>query len=204
MSDSPPERDVEWTASGADAAWKHLQRVWRMADEISQSADAGTVDAKEVLALQKATHRAIDVVTAGIEGFAFNKSVAGLYQFTNTLAKSKAGKASKIEAMKIMAQMMQPMTPHLAEEIWAAMGGKGLVAQALWPKVDPAMLVDDTVILPIQINGKRRDEIEVSADISKEELEKIVLANDAVLRALDGNVPKKLIIVPGRIVNVVI
>ncbi len=204
MSDSPPERDVEWTASGADAAWKHLQRVWRMADEISQSADAGSSEPKEVLVLQKATHRAVDAVTAGIEGFAFNKSVAGLYQFTNTLAKSKADKATKVEAMKVMAQMMQPMTPHLAEEIWAAMGGAGLVAQAPWPKADPAMLVDDTVTMPIQINGKRRDEIEVSADISKEELEKIVMANDAVQRALDGNAPKKLIIVLGRIVNVVI
>ncbi len=204
MSDSPPERDVEWTAAGADAAWKHLQRVWRMADEISQSNDAGAVDAKEALALQKAAHRAIDDVTKGIEGFAFNKSVAGLYQFTNTLAKSKADKATKVEAMKSIAQMMQPMTPHLAEEIWAVMGGTGLVANAPWPKVDPAMLVDDTVTMPIQINGKRRDEIEVSADISKEELEKIVMANDSVLRALDGNAPKKLIIVPGRIVNVVI
>jgi len=205
MSDSPPERDVEWTAAGADAAWKHLQRVWRMADEISQGNDlGGATDANEVQALQKATHRAIDDVTNGIEGFAFNKSVAGLYQFTNTLAKSKADKATKIEAMKVMAQMMQPMTPHLAEEIWTAMGGTGLVAQAPWPAVDPAMLVDDTVTLPIQINGKRRDEVEVSADISKEELEKIVMANDSVQRALDGNALKKLIIVPGRIVNVVI
>ncbi len=204
MSDSPPERDVEWTAAGADAAWKHLQRVWRLADEISQSTDVDKADAKQVKDLQKATHRAIDDVTSGIEGFAFNKSVAGLYQFTNTLAKSNADKATKIEAMKVMAQMMQPMTPHLAEEIWAVMGGTGLVAQAPWPKVDPAMLKDDTVTLPIQINGKRRDEIEVSADISKEELEKLVMANQTVERALDGSAPKKLIIVPGRIVNVVI
>ncbi len=204
MSDSPPERDVEWTAAGADAAWKHLQRVWRMADEISQSDDVAKADAKQVQALQKAIHHAIDAVTNGIEGFAFNKSVAALYQFTNTLAKSKADKATKVEAMQVMAQMMQPMTPHLAEEIWAAMGGTGLVAQAPWPKLEPAMLVDDTVTLPIQINGKRRSEIEVSADISKEELEKIVLSHDTVQRALDGNAPKKLIIVPGRIVNVVI
>jgi leucyl-tRNA synthetase len=204
MSDSPPERDVEWTASGADAAWKHLQRVWRMADEIGESDDTSSSEAKETLALQKATHRAIDDVTNGIEGFAFNKSVAGLYQFTNTLAKSKADKATKTEAMKVMAQMMQPMTPHLAEEIWGAMGGTGLVSQAAWPKVDPSMLVDDTVTLPIQINGKRRDVIEVSSTISKEELEKLILAHETVLRALDGNAPKKVIVVPGRIVNVVV
>lgn len=204
MSDSPPERDVEWTASGADAAWKHLQRVWRIADEICESTDAGSSEPKEMLALQKATHRAVDDVTNGIEGFAFNKSVAALYQFTNTLAKSKADKAAKTYAMKIMAQMMQPMTPHLAEEIWATMGGTDLVALAPWPKVDPAMLVDDSVTLPIQINGKRRDEMEVSTSISKEELEKLVMANETVLRALDGKAPKKVIIVPGRIVNVVV
>ncbi len=204
MSDSPPERDVEWTAAGADAAWKHLQRVWRMADELGESNDTSTPDPKEVQALQRAMHRAIDEVTSGIEDFAFNKSVAGLYQFTNTLAKSKADRATKVEAMKVIAQLMQPITPHLAEEVWATMGGKGLVAQSAWPKVDPAMLVDDTVTLPIQINGKRRDEIEVSADISKEELEKLVMANQNVQRALNGNTPKKVIIVPGRIVNVVI
>jgi leucyl-tRNA synthetase len=202
MSDSPPERDVEWTAAGADAAWKHLQRVWRLTDEISHGSDAG--DPKANLELQKAMHRAIEDVTQGIEGFAFNKSVAALYQFTNILAKSKADKATKTDAMLALAQMMMPTTPHLAEEVWATLGGQGLVSQAPWPQVDPSMLVDDTVTLPIQINGKRRDEIEVAADISKEELEKIVLANDAVQRALNGNAPKKLIIVPGRIVNVVI
>ena len=204
MSDSPPERDVEWTAAGADAAWKHLQRVWRMAYELGESNDASTTDPKEVQALQRAMHRAIDEVTSGIESFAFNKSVAGLYQFTNTLAKSKADRTTKVDAMKVIAQLMQPITPHLAEEVWITIGGKGLVAQAPWPKVDPAMLVDDTVTLPIQINGKRRDEIEVSADISKEALEKLVMANQNVQRILDGNTPKKVIIVPGRIVNVVI
>ncbi len=204
MSDSPPERDVEWTVSGADAAWKHLQRIWRITDEICESEDADSSEPKEALALQKATHRTLDEVTKGIEGFAFNKSVAALYQLTNTIAKSKADKTTKSDAMKVMAQMMQPMTPHLAEEMWNTLGGDGLVSQAQWPVVDPDMLVDDTVTMPIQINGKRRDEIEVSASITKEELEKIVLAHDSVVRALDGNAPKKLIVVPGRIVNVVV
>jgi len=203
MSDSPPERDVEWTASGADASWKHLQRVWRLADEIIAGAESAGDD-KATLALQKATHRAVDDVTKGIEGFAFNKAVATLYQYTNTVAKSGAGKSAKVEAMQTMALMMQPMTPHLAEEVWSVMGGEGLVSQASWPVVDPAMLVDDTIVMPIQINGKRRDEMEVDKSISKEELEKLVLTNKTVLRALDGNAPKKLIVVPGRIVNVVI
>ena len=203
MSDSPPERDVEWTAAGAEAAWKHLQRIWRMADEIS-STEEGTSVPDEALALAKATHRAIDDVTKGIEGFAFNKAIAKLYEFTNTLQKSKAGKADKEAAMQVMAQLMQPMTPHLAEEVWALMGGAGMVTTTPWPVVDPAMLVDDTITLPIQINGKRRSEIKVAKDLPKSEVEKLALADEAVIRALDGNAPKKLIVVPGRIINVVI
>ncbi|MDA1284850.1 MAG: leucine--tRNA ligase [Proteobacteria bacterium] len=200
MSDSPPERDVEWTASGAEAAWKHLQRIWRMTDEIHAAGEGGEPDP----ALEKATAKAIDEVTKGIEEFAFNKSVAKLYELTNSLQKSDAGPSAKRKTMLTIAQMMQPMTPHLAEEVWAVLGGQGLVAQAPWPKADPMLLVDDTVTLPIQINGKRRSEITVPKDMPKEEVEKLVLSDDAVIRALDGNVPKKLILVPGRIVNVVI
>ncbi|WP_069298348.1 leucine--tRNA ligase [Neptunicoccus sediminis] len=202
MSDSPPERDVEWTASGAEAAWKHLQRVWRLADELDSAPETGS-DADN-LALDKACHRAIDEVTKGIEGFAFNKSVAKLYELTNALAKSKADKATRTRVLKVMAQLMQPMTPHLAEELWAQLGGEGLVAQADWPKADPAMLVDDEVTLPIQINGKRRDEISVPKSMPKEEVEKLVLANETVIKMLNGAEPKKLIVVPGRIVNVVV
>ena len=203
MSDSPPERDVEWTAAGAEAAWRHLQRLWRLTVEIGEMPDDAGDDAAE-LDLQKQTHRAIDEVTKGIEGFAFNKSVAKLYEFTNVLQKSTAGKAAKTGAMQVMAQLLSPMVPHLAEEIWAETGGEGLVSKAEWPSVDPAMLVDDTVTLPIQINGKRRDEIVVDRNMSKEEVEKLVLANKAVQKALAGAAPKKLIVVPGRIVNVVV
>tara|TARA_R110002096_G_scaffold57509_2_gene145805 strand:- start:30564 stop:33110 length:2547 start_codon:yes stop_codon:yes gene_type:complete len=201
MSDSPPERDVEWTASGAEAAWKHLQRVWRLTAELDEM-DAG--DASQDAALEKARNVAIDAVTTGVEGFAFNKSVAALYQFTNTIAKSKATKPAKTAAMMTMAQLMQPMTPHLAEEIWSTLGGQGLVTGAPWPTVDASALVNDTVILPIQVNGKRRDEIEVGVDLSKDEIEKLVLDRASVIRILDGKAPKKLIVVPGRIVNVVL
>lgn len=202
MSDSPPERDVEWTASGAEAAWKHLQRVWRLTAELADAADND--DADETLALQKATHRAIADVTAGVEGFAFNKSVAALYNFTNVVAKSKAGKAAKTEAMLVMAQLIQPMTPHLAEEVWSTLGGSGLVTQAAWPTADPKMLVDDTVTMPIQINGKRRAEIDVAKDASKDAIEAIAMEQPAVIRVLDGATPKKVIVVPGRIVNIVV
>ncbi len=196
MSDSPPERDVEWTASGADGAWKHLQRVWRIVEEVLETPQTG-----EDADLTRATHRAIADVTAGIEGFAFNKAVAKLYEFTNTLARAKGDRRA---AMRIMAQLMQPMTPHLAEEIWAAMGGEGLVSAAKWPVADPAMLMDSSIILPIQINGKRRSEISVPVEIDNKSVEELVLADPTVQRILAGQVPKKLIVVPGRIVNVVI
>ncbi len=200
LSDSPPERDVEWTASGVEAAFKHLSRVWRVANDIAEMTDEGTADAD----LERATHRAIHDVTMGIESFGFNTSVAKLYGFSNVVQKSKAGRAARREAMLVLAQLMSPMTPHLAEAIWELLGGEGLIANAPWPKADPAKLVDDTITMPIQINGKRRGEIEVAKDLPKEEVEKMALAHDAVLKALDGGAPKKLIVVPGRIINVVI
>ncbi len=201
LSDSPPERDVEWTASGAEATFKHIGRVYRLAADIAsmdEGAGAGDED------LLRATHRAIVDVTNGVESFGFNAAIAKLYGFTAVLSKSKAGGAAKRESMRILAQLMAPMTPHLSEEIWTMMGGAGLIIDAPWPVADEAMLVESTVTLPIQINGKRRSEIAVAADMPKEEIEKLVLAMDAVTRALDGATPKKLIIVPGRIVNIVI
>ncbi|KFE34055.1 leucine--tRNA ligase [Thioclava atlantica] len=202
MSDSPPERDVEWTAAGAEATAKFLARVHRIADEIATS-DAPANEAED-LALMKATHKAVDELTKSIEGFAFNKAVATLYGLTNTLSKSKAGTDAKRDAMKLMAQLMAPMVPHLAEEVWSMLGGDGFVIAAPWPEADPALLVEDSVTLPIQINGKRRAEISVPKDMPKEEVEKLVLADEAVVKALAGGQPKKLIVVPGRIVNVVI
>ncbi len=201
LSDSPPERDVEWTASGAEATFKHLSRVHRIACDIAENNIAPN-DADEPLL--RDMHKAIFEVTQGVESFGFNASIAKLYGFTNTLAKSKAGSVTKQVAMKTLAQLMAPMTPHLSEEIWAMLGGTGLVANAPWPVADEAMLVEETVTLPIQINGKRRSEIAVPKDMPKEEVEKLALADEAVLKALDGGQPKKLIVVPGRIINVVI
>ena len=201
LSDSPPERDVEWTAAGAEAAHKHLARVWRLAAEAADSTDPAS-DADT--ALEKAAHRAIHDVTRGIEGFAFNKSVAALYGLTNTVAKSEAGGDAKRAAMRAMAQLMAPMVPHLAEDVWALCGGDGLVAEARWPVADPALLVEDEITLPVQINGKRRSEIRVARDLPQPEIEKAALADEAVQRALGGAAPRKLIVVPGRIVNVVV
>ena len=201
LSDSPPERDVEWTASGAEAAAKHLGRVYRLALDCAGSDIAANDEDKVLL---KETHKAIHDITQGIESFGFNAAIARLYGFTNIVAKSKASAETKAMAMRALAQMMAPMTPHLAEEVWSMLGGEGLVINAAWPKADPALLVDEEVTMPIQVNGKRRAEISVAKDMPKEEVEKLALAQDAVVRALDGASPKKVIVVPGRIVNVVI
>ncbi|WP_297768394.1 leucine--tRNA ligase [uncultured Roseovarius sp.] len=202
LSDSPPERDVEWTASGAEAAHRHLARVWRIASEIAQT--PGEADPQADEALLREMHKTIDEVTKGVDSFGFNAAIARLYAFTNSLAKSQAGQAAKTTAARTLAQLMSPMTPHLAEDIWSLLGGAGLVATAAWPKPDPAMLIDETVILPIQINGKRRGELSLPADMDKSEVEKAALAHNAVVKALDGAQPKKIIVVPGRIVNVVV
>ncbi|MCX8953030.1 leucine--tRNA ligase [Ruegeria sp. NA] len=202
LSDSPPERDVEWTAAGAEAAYKHLNRVWNLCDKIGAMDPNATGQGDEELLREM--HKTIRDVTLGVESFGFNAAIAKLYAFTNTLAKSKAGAAAQKQAIKTLAQLMSPMTPHLAEDIWAHQGGEGLVAVAPWPVADEAMLVDDTVTLPIQINGKRRAEISVPKDMDKAEVENIALSTEAVQKALDGNAPKKVIVVPGRIVNVVV
>lgn len=196
LSDSPPERDVEWTASGAEAAARFLSRIWRLAEE----APTGETPDPD---LTRAAHRAIAEVTRAVEGFAFNKAVAALYTLVNAIGKSPAAGAARAEVMRILARLLAPMVPHLAEDVWAMAGGEGMVVNAPWPQADPAMLVEDSVTLPIQINGKRRGEITVPRDMPVAEVEALVLAEDTVARHLNGAAPRKLIVVPGRIVNVV-
>ncbi len=202
MSDSPPERDVEWTASGAEATYKHLSRLWTLCGRIGDMpADHRGADDQ---ALQRATARAVQEVTQGIEGFAFNKAIAKLYEFTNILAKADGSTAAMKQAIRTLAQLMCPMTPHIAESIWSFQGGAGLCAQAAWPLADPALLIDHTVTLPIQINGKRRAEICVPKDMDAAEVEKLALAHEDVIRFLAGQPVRKFIVVPGRIINVVV
>ena len=201
LSDSPPERDVEWTASGVEAANRHLTRVYKIVSEIVRD---NTPNNESDISLTKETHKAIHDVTMGLESFGFNSAIARLYGFTNILAKSKAGADAKQAAAKALVQLMGPMTPHLAEELWADLGGDGLVVSADWPKADPNFLIDDEITLPVQINGKRRTEITVPQDTDLVEIEKITLRCEAVVKALNGNTPKKIIVVPGRIVNVVV
>jgi len=201
LSDSPPERDVEWTSAGAEAAFKHLNRVYNLCSAIKEQPDGAGEGDQDLL---RAMHKTIHDVTMGIETFGFNAAIAKLYAFTATLQKSRASRATRREALLTLVQLMAPMTPHLAEEIWAYQGGEGLLVNAPWPQADPAMLVDETITMPIQINGKRRAEISVAKDMPKQEVEKLALAHEAVIKALGGSQPKKLIVVPGRIINVVI
>ena len=201
LSDSPPERDVEWTASGAEAASKHLSRVYRIIDEISKNNEASNEGDLDLL---KDMHRTIHDVTQAIESFGFNAAIARLYAFTNNLAKSKAGTETKISAAKTLAQLMSPMTPHLSEELWEKLGEETLIAKEPWPTVDESLLTDENITMPIQINGKRRGQIEVKKDLNSTEIEKLAISEAVVQKALNGNAPKKVIVVPGRIVNVVI
>ena len=200
LSDSPPERDVEWTAAGAEAAHRHLARVHRLAVEAAGDAPG---DAEADAALLRATHEAIRDVTQGIEGFAFNAAIAKLYAFAGAVSRSNASAGARRAAMRVMAQLMAPVTPHLAEEVWALTGGRGLCVEAPWPVADASLLVSDTMTLPVQVNGKRRAEITVPADMGREEIEALALAEAGVVRSLAGAAPRKVIVVPGRIVNVV-
>ncbi len=201
LSDSPPERDVEWTAAGAEAAFKHLSRVWGLAAKAASLTD--TAPRPDDAALAKATARAIRDVTDGIAGFAFNKAIARLYELAGAIARADASAPAMRTAVKTLAQLMQPMVPHLAEEVWAMQGETTLCARAPWPAADAALLTDDTVTLPIQINGRRRAEITVDKALPVPEVERIALADPDVIRFLAGQPVRKIIVVPGRIINVV-
>ncbi|MCA1775219.1 MAG: class I tRNA ligase family protein, partial [Loktanella sp.] len=202
LSDSPPERDVEWTASGADAAFKFLSRVWTLSDRIVGMEEEG--EGEGDADLTRATHQAMKDVTLGVESFGFNAAIAKIYGFVNTLSKAKAGAAAQREALRTLAQLMAPFTPHLSEDIWSRLGEDGLIANAPWPQADDSLLISDTVTMPIQINGKRRSEIDVPKDMPKDAVEALVMQDAAVQKALDGGAPKKVIVVPGRIVNIVV
>ncbi|WP_137150492.1 leucine--tRNA ligase [Devosia sp. FKR38] len=217
LSDSPPERDVQWTEAGVEGASRFQQRIWRLVSEtidiVKQSSGVvRTSDDDEGLGLRKIVHRAVHNVGTDIEGLRFNRAVAQIYELTNALVRQagicSAAPAGRLDALEQgvshLIQLIAPMMPHLAETCWEALGKQGLVADALWPAVDAALLVDNTVTLPIQINGKRRGEVTVAKGTPAAEVEKLVLSLDEIVRILDGKAPKKIVIVPDRIVNVVV
>lgn len=202
VSDSPPERDIEWTTTGVEAASKHLERVWRLANEIKSLDQVGTPE--EDLRLKKILHHTINEFSREIEGFVFNKAIARLYELYNAIVKSKASATVKKETMLTYAQLMAPITPHIAEDIWCLLDGKDFVVNNPWPKIIPEYLKVDKIVIPIQVNGKLRSRIEVAKGLPKEQVLNLVLEDKVVTRYLEGNKPRKTIVVPDRIVNIVV
>ncbi len=207
LSDSPPERDVEWTESGAIGAWRFVQKIWTIVSDVPnnalQQAEPPNTAQGDALKLRRLAHKVLHNVTQGIEQFRFNTAVAQIYELANALKKHAKPDAAKIEALGLLSQMIAPFMPHLAEECWAHLGGEGLVAQAAWPQPDPALLVEDEVTLPLQVNGKRRAEITVAKTATKDELEKLALAQPQIANFLADKTVRKIIVVPGRIINIV-
>jgi leucyl-tRNA synthetase len=197
LSDSPPERDLPWTEAGIEGSWRFVNRVWRLFGEADAAAEG------QDKALDRKLHQTIDGVAKDIEALGFNKAVAKIYELVNAIEKAKPS-ASRTAAIRALALLVAPMTPHLAEEGWAEMAQPGLIAEAAWPTVDPALLVEDEVTIACQVMGKLRDTITVPKGTPKDELEKLALAAPNVVRTLDGATPKKVIVVPDRLVNLVI
>jgi leucyl-tRNA synthetase len=212
LSDSPPERDLEWTEAGIDGAWRYLNRVWRLVDERAPYLAPATTAVPSALseparALRRQVHQTIDGVSQGLERFHFNKAVALVRELTNALEAfdldDPAAPALLREAIEAVVRLIAPMTPHLAEELWERLGHRTLVADAPWPAADPAWLRAATVTLAVQVNGKRRGELELPAGAAEAAAREAALALEGVQRALDGKPVRRVIVVPDRIVNVV-
>ena len=204
LSDSPPERDVQWTTGGVEGASRFVQRVWAEFDGFNPDRPG---DAAADTALRRETNKAIRAVTEGVEGFRFNSAIAKLYAFVATVrTHDKAGGAARREALSALARLVAPFTPHLAEECWARLGETGLVLDAPWPLWDPALAADDEVVLPIQISGKRRSEITMPRGAADADVEAAALANPAIQAYLSSNTVsvRKVIVVKDRIVNLVV
>jgi leucyl-tRNA synthetase len=217
LSDSPPDRDVIWTEEGVQGAWRFAQRLWRLVHEaagVSANPDQPKPPSfgEQALALRKTAHRALARVSEDIERLRFNVAIAQIYEFANSFQASLANieappmadyRWAVREAVGVLVRLFHPMMPHLAEECWSALGYNTLVASEPWPRLEADLLVEDSITLPIQINGKKRGDVTVARNAEKSDIETAVLALDWVKRALAGKPPKKVIVVPQRIVNVV-
>ncbi len=205
LSDTPPERDIEWTEGGAEGAWRFTQRIWRLVNDAT--AYGGGADAAASLELRRAAHKSLHAVTEDLSSLRFNRAIARVYELANALgtalAAGKADAPAVREAAEFLVLMAAPMVPHLAEESWQAMGKAGFVVDTPWPKADPSLVADDQVTIAVQVNGKRRDEITVARDLDPKQVEALVLKLESVSRALEGRPVKKVIVVPGRIANIV-
>jgi leucyl-tRNA synthetase len=213
LSDSPPERDLEWTEAGVTGAWRFQQRLHRIASEAMTNLPAVDAARPETFsdaatALRRAAHKTIAGLSADIEAFHFNKAVARLYELANTIggfgAKDDASRWALREALEIFVRLIGPMTPHLAEELWVALGHTTLLADSGWPAAEEALLVDDALTIAVQLNGKLRGTVQLTRDAARDVAESAALALPEIVRALDGQAPRRVIVVPNRIVNVVL
>jgi leucyl-tRNA synthetase len=212
LSDSPPDRDLEWTEAGAEGAWRFIQRVWRLCTaDVSRVGPLPAAPASfgdTALALRRATHGAVKGITDDIEGFRFNVAVAKMYELVNAISAYKPGSDAGdawalAEALRTLVRLIEPAMPHLAEEIWKLGGNDGLVCEQPWPAVDDALLVQDTATIAVQVNGKLRATLELARDLGEAAVRSTVLADERVQRSLDGKPVRKVIVVPNRIVNIV-
>ncbi len=215
LSDSPPERDIEWTSSGAEGAWKFTQKLWRCITGISQLSTQAPQDipaeiSTPAMQLRKASHKSLKVIETDIEGLRFNRVIAHVHEFVNHISanlrantQTPAELYALVESANILCQVISPMMPHLAEECWAELGNQTLLADQPWPKADESLLQEDTISIAVQINGKRRAEITIAKNAEKSEVEEQALRLDNVVRNLDGLTIRKVIVVPNRIVNIV-
>ncbi|MEQ8327303.1 MAG: leucine--tRNA ligase [Parvibaculum sp.] len=213
LSDSPPERDVQWTDQGAEGAWRFTQRLWRMVTEKQEElAPKGTAMpaafAENELALRRAAHQALAAATEDFENLRFNRAVARVYELANAVSgftpATPQGAFAKREALEILVQIVGPMMPHIAEECWEALGHGEPLTGTQWPVADKALLVEDSITIAVQVNGKRRDELTIARDADRETVERAALALEKVEKAIDGKAIRKVIVVPGKIVNIVV
>jgi leucyl-tRNA synthetase len=195
LSDSPPERDLEWSEGGIEGAARLVQRIWRLA--VGEAGSEGDDEA-----LRRKVHRAIATVGDSIEALQFNKAVAAVYELTTAIEKASPS-ADRDGAIETLLLLIAPMAPHLAEEAWVARGGATMIADAPWPEADTALLVEEQVTLAVQVNGKLRDTLNVPRGLDRAAAEALALASDKVRRQLDGAEPRKVIVVPDRLVNIV-
>ncbi|MGB8182709.1 MAG: leucine--tRNA ligase [Stellaceae bacterium] len=210
LSDSPPERDLEWTDAGIEGAWRYANRLWRLVAErdkplpppgtrIPATIAAGDQD------LRRVTHQTVALVTDDLDKFRFNRAIARIRELTNAIeARPQADAAIVREALEAAVRLIGPMMPHLAEALWQALGHQRLLAGEPWPKADTALAIAETVTLAVQVNGKLRGTVEMPRDVAEADARQAALALPNVITALGGKTPRKTIVVPNRIVNVVV
>ena len=208
LSDSPPERDIEWTDAGIEGAWRYANRLWRMVAEAPPPEATPSALSSAALETRRATHRAIASVTVDLERFRFNRAVARVRELTNTLAELDAGGAGANvvlrEGLEVVVRLLGPMVPHLAEELWSRLGHEEMLADTPWPEGDEDLIAEETVTVALQVNGRLRGTLELPKDTDRQETESAALAEASVIRAIGGKTVRKFIVVPNRIVNVVV